>query len=403
MEQVYDAVVVGGAALGSSVAYHLLAHPAFAGRVLVVEKDPSYALAASALSAASIRQQFSQPVNIRASRHGIAFLRDAAERLAVDGDTPALGLHEGGYLYLASGAGAALLEENHAVQRREGADVELLRPDELARRFPWLATDGLALASFGRSGEGWFDGWALLQGFRRKARALGADYVADEVVGLERAEGRVVAVTLAAGGRVPCGAVVNCAGSGGPRLAAMAGIALPVQAKRRSVFSFASRTPLPGCPLLIDTSGVWMRPEGQAGAAGQTFIAGWSPPADRDPDWSDRDPATREVDWVLFDEVVWPALAARIPALAELRPGRAWAGPYDMNTIDHNAIVGPAGDPANFYLCNGFSGHGLQQSPAIGRGLAEVIVEGRYATLDLGPLGYERFATGRHLLERNVI
>jgi glycine/D-amino acid oxidase-like deaminating enzyme len=403
VEQAYDVVVVGGAALGSSVAYHLLSHPAFGGRVLVVEKDPTYALAASALSAASIRQQFSQPVNIHVSRHGIAFLREAAERLAVDGDAPAIGLHEGGYLYLASGAGARLLEENHAIQVREGADVELLGRDELRTRFPWLATDGVELGSLGRSGEGWFDGWALLQGFRRKARALGADYVADEVVGLEQESGRVTAVTLAGVGRVRCGAVVNCAGSEGPRIAALAGVPLPVQAKRRSVFSFVSRTPLPGCPLIIDISGVWMRPEGQAGAAGQTFIAGWSPPADRDPDWSDRDPVTREVDWGLFEEVIWPALAARIPALAELRPGRAWTGPYDMNTIDHNAIVGQPADLSNFFLCNGFSGHGLQQSPAIGRGLAELIVDGRYTTLDLEQLGYGRFEAGRPLLERNVI
>jgi glycine/D-amino acid oxidase-like deaminating enzyme len=389
--------------MGSSVAYHLLADPAFAGRVVVVEKDPTYALAASALSAASIRQQFSCPVNIRVSRAGIRFLREGHHSLAVDGEAPSFGLHEGGYLYLAGEGGAPTLRANHATQRAEGADVEILSPAALASRFPWLDTSDLALGSFGRSGEGWFDGWALLQGFRRKARALGARFVADEVVGLDLAEDRVAAVRLRGGGRIACGTLVNCAGSNGRRIAAMAGVDLPVVAKRRSVFSFACRTPLPGAPLLIDTSGVWMRPEGDPAESGQLFIAGWSPPASDDPDWSDDDPASREIDWPLFEEVVWPALARRIPALSAIRPGRAWTGPYDMNLFDHNAIVGPAGRPANLLLCNGFSGHGLQQSPAVGRGLAELISHGRFTTLDLADFAFARIAAGQPLRERNVI
>jgi glycine/D-amino acid oxidase-like deaminating enzyme len=150
------------------------------------------------------------------------------------------------------------------------------------------------------------------------------------------------------------------------------------------------------CPLLIDVSGVYVRPEGEG------FICGASPGAEDDPDWRDDDPASQEVDYSFFEEQVWPALAHRIPAFEAIRPGRAWAGPYDMCLLDHNAIVGRAG-PDNFYLCNGFSGHGLQQSPAVGRGLAELIVHGRYSSLDLSDLGYDRVAAGRPLLERNVI
>ena len=398
-----DIVVAGGGAMGSSVAFHLRSDPAFAGRVLVVEKDPTYRLAASALSAASIRQQYSQPVNIRMSLHGIAFLREAGRRLEVNGEEPVVGLREPGYLYLAGEDGAQILRRNHAVQREEGADIAILAPAVLSERFPWLRTDDLALGSLGLSGEGWFDGWALLQGYRRKARHLGADYVNDEVVTIERAGTRVAAVRLREGGRVPCGAVVNAAGSNGPALAACAGVALPVQAKRRTVFTFACRTPLPRAPLLIDTSGVWMRPEGAPSRDGQFFIGGWSPPSGSDPDWRDADQDTHEVDGDLFADRVWPALAARVPALEQVRPGRAWTGPYDMNLFDQNAIVGPDADVANYYHCNGFSGHGLQQSPAVGRGLAELIVHGRFVTLDLSDLSPARIAAGRPLREENII
>lgn len=369
----------------------------------MIEKDPSYRLAASALSAASIRQQYSQPINIRMSLYGIEFLRAVQDRLGTDEGGPEIGLRERGYLYLAGESGAPILAANHAVQTENGADVVLLDPGALARRFPWLDTAEISLGSLGLSGEGWFDGWSLLQGFRSRARRLGADYLADEIVGVEVEGGLVRAVRLRGAGRVVCGVLVNCAGSGGPALARMAGIGIPVQAKRRSVFSFTCRTPLPGCPLLIDTTGVWMRPEGEPRPDGQTFISGWSPPAEHDPDWEDDDPASQEVDWPLFDDVVWPALAARVPALEAVRPGRAWAGPYDMSLFDHNPLIGSAGRPGNLYLCNGFSGHGLQHAPAVGRALAELIVHGRYLTLDLSELGPERVAAGRPVLERNVI
>jgi FAD-dependent oxidoreductase domain-containing protein 1 len=399
MPETYDVVIVGGAAMGSSLAYHLMAEPGFGGRVLVVEKDPTYRRSASALSAASIRQQFSSPVNIRISLFGIAFLREIGERLAVDGERSDIALREGGYLYLASEAGAPVLEENHALQTREGADIQLFSHRALSERFPWLNADDLACGAWGRSGEGWFDGWGLLQAFRKKARALGAEYRSGRVVGLDRAAGgRVAAVRLEDGSRIACGALVNCAGAGGRAIAAMAGVDLPVFAKRRSVSSFTCAERFDGFPLLIDTTGVWCRPEGEG------FIGGVSPgPDEEDPDWLDDNPATQEVDWSLFEERVWPALAHRVPAFEAIRPGRAWAGPYDMNLLDHNAIVGPVGTRSNFYLCNGFSGHGLQQSPAVGRGLAELTAHGRYTTLDLSDLGYERIPANRPLLERNVI
>jgi glycine/D-amino acid oxidase-like deaminating enzyme len=173
----------------------------------------------------------------------------------------------------------------------------------------------------------------------------------------------------------------------------MMGVAIPVFAKKRSVFAFSCPERLSGFPLLIDTTGVWVRPEGEG------YICGWSPD---DLDENDHG-ADFAVDWPQFDEVIWPALAARVPAFERLRPGRAWAGHYDMNLLDHNALVGLLPGLANAFLAAGFSGHGIQQAPAVGRGLAELVLDGRYSSLDLSDLSCDRLVSGRRLLERNVI
>ncbi|HEY7607837.1 MAG TPA: FAD-binding oxidoreductase [Alphaproteobacteria bacterium] len=387
-----DVAIIGGGAIGSAIAFFLSSDPAFKGRVTVIERDPSYTRASSALSASSIRQQFSTPENIRMSRFGFAFLSEIGRHLAVDGDPVDIGLRTGGYLYLAAAGHEAVLRENHAIQRRESADIALLSPAELAARFPWLALEGVTLGSLGLTGEGWFDGYGLMQAFRRKARALGAEYLTAEAVGIEREGRRVTAVRLAGGGRLACGTLVNAAGPWARAVAAMAGIALPVEARRRSVFVFDARRRLEACPLVIDTSGIWFRPEGEY------FICGTSPP-----EAEDLDALPLEVDHRQFDEVLWPALAARVPAFEAIKPVNAWAGYYEYNTFDQNAVLGAHPALGNFLFANGFSGHGIQQSPAAGRAIAELIVHGRYTSLDLSIFGYERIAAGRPVVEKNVI
>jgi glycine/D-amino acid oxidase-like deaminating enzyme len=388
-----DVVIIGGAVTGSSVAFHLAADPAFGGRVLVLERDPTYQHSASALSAASIRQQFSSPVNVAISLHGIEFLRDIAGRLEVDGDRPDIGLVEGGYLFLATPAGRPILEENHAVQTAIGADIALMDPQALVRRFPWLSVDDLAAGCFGKTGEGWFDGYGLMQAFRRKARSLGVEYRAEAAVGLVTEAGRVTGVRLADGSAIACGAVVNAAGAGGRAIAASAGVDIPVAVKKRMIFTFRCAEPVPDCPLLIDPTGVYVRPEGEG------FLCGTSPPEDRDPDFD----GDYSVEWDLFEETIWPTLAARVPAFERIRPGRAWAGTYDMCTFDHNVLLGAPSEVSNLYLANGFSGHGLQQAPAVGRALAELIVHGGFRTLDLAELSPDRVRQGRKVLEKNVV
>ncbi len=377
-----DVLVIGGGAMGSSVAYHLKSDPAFAGTVTVIERDPTYATASSALSASSIRQQFSTPLNIHLSRFGIGFLRRAHELLGVD-----LGLKEPGYLFLASSAGEPVLRANHAIQKGEGCAVELLDPAALKARFPWISDEGVVLASHGVANEGWFDGPALMLAFRRKARELGVTYVADEVVSFD-----VGGVTLNAGGRVEARTVVLAAGPWSGAVAARSGIALPVEPRRRSVFVFDVREAPGLTPLTIDPSGTWFRPEGR-------FYIGGTTPADG----NDPAGAPLEVQHEEWDEMVWPALAARVPVFEAAKVVNSWAGHYEYNTFDQNGIVGRHPERENLIFATGFSGHGIQQSPAVGRAVAELIAHGSYRTLDLCPFGYERISAGRPIRELNVV
>jgi FAD-dependent oxidoreductase domain-containing protein 1 len=386
----FDVVIIGGAAVGSAVAYFLTHDLGFSGSLAVVERDPTYARAATTLSAASIRQQFSTPENIRLSLFGRQFIGELKGRFGPDAD---IAFRESGYLLLASDEGRPTLERNHATQIAEGADIVLLDAAALAAKFPWLNTTDLAKGAWGRTGEGWFDAHALLHLFRNAARRRGAAYRHGEVVGIERQRSSVTAVTLAGGERIGCGILVNAAGPQAGAVAALAQVALPVEPRKRCVFVVACRTRLPAMPLIVDTSGIWARPEGDV------FLCGVSPAEAADP----RAEGDFDVDYALFEDVVWPALAHRIPAMEELKLQRAWAGHYDFNTLDQNAILGRHPELANFLFANGFSGHGLQQSPAVGRAIAELIVHGRYVSLDLSLFGYERVMRGCAVRELNVI
>jgi glycine/D-amino acid oxidase-like deaminating enzyme len=382
-----DVAIIGAGVMGAATAFWLThLHPGL--RVVLIEADPGFARASSALSASAIRQQFSCAVNIRLSQFGIGFLREARQWLGDDAPPPAL--HEAGFLYLANEAQAGRLRELNAIQRAHGADVVLLAPRQIRARFPWLDTADIALGSLGLSGEGWFDGPALHQSLLAQARRQGAQLLHDRVLGWECGTARVESLQLQSGGRLAADRVVLAAGAWSGELAALAGIALPIEASRRTVFVLSTPAALPGCPLLIDSSGFWLRPEGRL------LITGREPDREShalalDPDWSE------------FDETQWARLAARIPALAELRVERAWAGYYEMNRFDHNAVIGPHPELRNLHFITGFSGHGMQHAPGAGLALAEWMLEGAPHTVDVRALGFARLARGEPLRELNVI
>jgi glycine/D-amino acid oxidase-like deaminating enzyme len=272
--------------------------------------------------------------------------------------------------------------------------VALLAPADLAARFPWLHTGDLALASLGLSGEGWLDGEAWARALGAKARALGAVWRHDRVTGLQCQGDRLVAVQLACGALLAADAVVNAAGPWAGAVGALAGLSVPVHARRRTVFAMTCPAPLPPTPLVVDASGCWFRSEGRG------FIGGWSPgDGDADPD----DLSLDQPDLAQFDDRVWPALAHRVPAFEALRVQHAWAGWYEVHPLDHNALIGPHPHCANFWLCNGFSGHGLQHAPAAGRGLAELMLTGRFDSLDLSAFSPQRVLAGQAFVEQAII
>lgn len=385
-----DIVIVGGAIVGASVAW-FLREEGFTGSIAVVERDPGFATSSTTLSAASIRQQFSLAENIRLSRFTLGFFRELRDRFGPDAD---ISFRERGYLMLASAQGLPVLEASHAVQTAEGADIVLEDAAALGKRFPWLSPEGIAGGGYGLSGEGWFDAHALLGLFRASLKTRGVELVTGEVAAIGRDGSRVATVTLADGRRFDAGLVVNAAGPAGGRIAALAGLALPVEPRKRSVFVFEARDRFDDMPLLVDTSGVWLRPEGALYITGGAETEEGEGPAD---------PRDFGPDWPLFEEVIWPALAARIPAFEAIKVGRAWAGHYDYNTLDQNAVIGPHPEVANFVFANGFSGHGLQQAPAVGKALAEWIVHGGWRTLDCSAFAWERIPAGRPFRELNVI
>ena len=203
---------------------------------------------------------------------------------------------------------------------------------------------------------------------------------------------KVQSVNLSDGSTVNCSTVINAAGTGARDLAQCAGIALPIESRKRSVFHFTSPAQTDRCPLVVDPSGAYFRPEGNG------YICGVSPPKDQDPECNDF-----EVQHALFDEVLWPVLAARVPGFEAARVKSAWAGHYDMNTLDCNVILGAHPEVDNLLFANGFSGHGMQQAPAAGRALSELVTYGQYRTLDLSAFGWRRVLENKPLLEINVV
>ena len=385
-----DVAIVGGGAMGWSTAFWLTgAAPDL--RVAVYEQDPGAARSATALSVASIRQQFTTEINVKISRFGIDFMSNFEMASGASSD---LGLHENGYLFLAGTTGGAeVLRQAAQLQRRLGAATEVLQPPEIAARFPWLNIEGVALGSFGPKDEGWYDNMALLSGLRDAACRRGAYSVRAEVRAIAGRHGHASGVVLADGSQVSAGAVVLAAGTGTPALLQTLGEECPVEPRKRTVFVIdAPEASHPDAPLLVDHSGFYLRPEGKY------WLTAIVPKEDGPCAADDFEPDLQD-----FDEYLWPKLYARAPEFAALKVVRAWAGHYDFNRFDQNAVVGHWPGFSNLYVLTGFSGHGLQQAPAMGRGIAELLTSGRYLSLDLTALRPERIAENTPVLEKAVV
>lgn len=390
----YDVVIIGGAIYGSSVAWWLTQMSGFDGRVLVVERDMSYENAATSHTNSCIRQQFSNPTNIAVSQFGAEFINNFRTFMGGDPEVPDLPLQSYGYMYLADTPEfAATLKQSQEVQQTLGAATRHMMPKEIASEYPFYMLNDILAANHNTVNEGYFDGGTMFDWFKRMARKNGVEYVADEVVAITRTGNKIDSVTLKSGGVIGCDVVVNATGTRGAITAQMAGLDIPIEARRRYTYIFDAAHPLDrDLPLTIDPSGVHIRTDGRY------YLAGGPP---------DEDPAVDvddfNADHGLWENKFWPIIATRIPQFEQIKLINMWVGHYDYNTLDQNAIIGPHPEVDNFMFINGFSGHGLQQAPAFGRGLAERIVYGEYRSLDLNPFYVDRVLRGEKFLEKAVI
>ncbi len=388
-ETTFDVAIIGGGIMGSAAAFNLLKMDDGL-KIAVIERDPAYTRASTTLSLSNVRIQFSLRENIEISQYALAVLERFAAEMAVGDSAPQVALRREGNLFLVSDDGRAAAEAAYGLQRSLGCRVDWLSPPEIRERFPLYDSAGLAGAAFSPD-DGHIDAYALLMGYRSKARSMGAAYLHDEVLAIEASHRRVTGVRLKSGENLRAGCVINCAGAWAAEAVRGLDIELPVRPVKRQVFAVDTKVkPAEPLPLTVLPSGLYFRSE-----TGGLILVGKSlaeDPAGFDFSWDDK----------RFTEVLWPELAEFVPAFDTLKLVRGWAGLYAVNTLDGNAILGEWPEIKGLFLANGFSGHGLQQGPAVGRYLAELIT-GRPPSLDLSRLGPERILARRPISENGLV
>lgn len=385
----FDVAVMGGGIVGSAVAYQLLAlDPGLS--VAVIEPDPTYEFASALRASGGCRVQFSCPENIEMSKYGIAFVKAFGERMATATHAAHADWVEGGYLFIVPPQAVGSLERNVRRQRAHGCRVDLLTPAELGQRFASMRVDDLGAGAH-TPHDGWCDPNGLLRGFRRKAVELGARYVEDRVVGAEVDAAKVKSVRLARGGMLRAEAFVNATGAWAGEVAKLFGMELPVFPLRRFEHYFTAGSPVERLPYVKDVARLAFRSEGAGFSGG--LVDGAEPRG-----------FNFEVDHGYFERVVWPAVAHRFPPFEAAKCHRTWSGLYEQNELDGNPVIGPwTGGRANLFTAAGFSGHGMMHAPAAGLAIAELVVRGRFETLDLARLGYARIVENAPYAEEGIL
>jgi glycine/D-amino acid oxidase-like deaminating enzyme len=384
----HDVIIIGGGVMGSSIAYYLC-RDGFDGSVVVLEKDPTYEHSSTALSMGGIRQQFSTIVNIDICLYGIDVIERFDEEMALEGEKANAEYRQVGYLFLGAENNWETLKKQYDLQKNLGVDVELLAPEDIKKLFPDMNVESVLGGSYGPR-AGITDPYGILQGYLNNAKYLGANYLHDEVTEILRKGDRVCGVKTAKGERIEGKALVIAAGPWAAEVGALAGAELPVDPSPKMVFHIDPAEKFDYVPpFFFSPHGHWCRPE-----TGFQFICGKD---------SEVEPGFR-FDWEreYFEEVVWPEIARLVPPFERLKLEGGWGGLYAVNRLDHNALLGAYPGIEGLYVAVGFSGHGLMQSPAVGKGMSELIRTGRYATIDLTPLGADRIFTGRRVIEEAV-
>ncbi len=391
----YDVVIIGGATMGSAAAWFLSANKDFNGSILVVERDNMLEQTSTEASNNCMRQQFATEINVKIGQYAAEFVKDFRANLGGDPEVPHLGIQNFGYLYLSDRKELSdALIRDQKTQAACGSATRILTAAQIAQAYSFYNLDDIELGSLNTVDEGYYNAPALVKWWRRKARENRVEYLQNEAVSIGRNGDRVEGVTLKSGETVTAGIVINAAGPRARLVAELAGLSVPIEPRRRYTYIFEAEEPLDqDLPLTIDPSGVHFR------TYGKHYLVGCPPLHD--------DPAV-DFDEFGYEPGIWeeklrPILANRIPAFAKIRALESWVGHYEFNTFDRNAIVGPHSTVKNYLFVNGFSGHGSQQAPAMGRGISELIVYGEYRTLDLSPFEYGRLDRNEPLVERAVI
>jgi glycine/D-amino acid oxidase-like deaminating enzyme len=384
-----DVAVIGGGAIGAAAAYFLRKHSR-ACSVAVIERDTSYQLASTPRASGGVRRLFSLSENIALSNYSIPFFERFDSEMAVDGEPAAINFRKGGYLFIVPPAAARVLKRNFAIQKANGVRVEWLERNDLKAKFPSMIVDDLGAGVLSPD-DGWLDPHGVLQGLRKKAKALGAELVDDEVVGLNVERHRTRAIGLKSGRTIDAEAVINAAGAWAKEICAMAGWTVPIEPMRRYEHYFEAADAIEPLPYIKDVHRLAFRPEGKGYSGGV-------------PNLDEPRGYNFDVDHDYFQQVVWPALAARFPQFERSKEKNAMSGLYDQNEFDATPIIGSwAGKLDNFYLMAGFSGHGLMHAPGCGRAIAELILDGSYQTIDLSRFGWARIAEGRRCAENGIV
>ncbi len=385
----YDVIIIGGGIMGSAAAYYLMKTDSTL-KVVVVERDPTYARASTTLSMTNARIQFSLKQNIEISQYALKALDQFEDEMAVEGEKPKIYYRREGNLFLVDEAGRRGAQEALALQQSLGCRVDWWSPEKIKRYYPLYDPGDLAGGTFGLE-DGHFDAYAVLMAYKAKAKSLGATYIKDEVEKIQRKHGRIAGVQTVQGSTLTAGYVINCAGAWAAQVAETAGANLPVVPVKRQVFILDTAVKPQGpLPLTVLPSGLYFRTE-----TGGIILLGKS---------MEEDPIGHQFSWddKRFMEILWPELAEFVPAFDRLKLVRGWAGLYAVNTLDGNAIVGEWPEIKGLFLANGFSGHGLQQAPAVGRYLSELILE-RPLSLDLSIFSPTRILTNKPLSEDGLV
>ena len=391
---IYDVIIIGGGIMGASTAYHLIKEdPAL--KVIVIERDLSYEKASTALSMVNARIQFTLKENVQISQYAFKILENFEETMAVDGKRPAIFYRREGNLFLYDAKMAPAGRSAFEMQKDLGCAIEWWSPEKVSEKYPLYENlDGIVGATFGPE-DGHFDAYSVLMGYRAKAISMGAEFVQDEVVEfcINSSRGKepsVEGVKTASGETCSSSHVVNCTGAWAARLLATAGIKFPVDPTKRQIFAVKPEVALPTpLPLTILPSGFYFRTE-----TGGLLLLGKSMPTD---------PVGFDFSWdnERFEEL-WGELYEFAPAFESLKLIKGWAGLYAVNVLDANAILGEWPEIKGLFLANGFSGHGLQQGPAVGRYITELILK-KEPMLDLSIFSPERVLKNQPIFEDGIV